>query len=145
MYPLTCLWSASDMCISLRTEGFAPLQFKMLFTTVSVTARAQVVFQPQTRTQCHSHVWRDMTAIFLTYSVPQLRRSDKIWAWFQCNCFGVRRRPHLCEENRRAVRVWLWECWFIIFLIFLSVYLFHVESYLNILCLLYGSYFCAWM
>ncbi len=36
MYPATRLWSASGQCVQSRTEGFAPLQLKTLYTTVPV-------------------------------------------------------------------------------------------------------------
>jgi hypothetical protein len=41
MYPVTCLRSASGLCIQSRTEGFALFQFKMLYMTDPVTARVQ--------------------------------------------------------------------------------------------------------
>jgi hypothetical protein len=48
MYPLTCLRSASDSCNPSRTEEFAPIQFKTLYTTHLVTAQAQSAFWPVT-------------------------------------------------------------------------------------------------
>jgi hypothetical protein len=84
MYPLTCLWSVSDSCISSRTEGFAPVQFKTLYTTDPVTARAQYAFRPVTgyKSGCDATVgfggiWQRS---WLKYPVPQLGRSAQRWA-----------------------------------------------------------------
>jgi hypothetical protein len=86
MYPLTCLQSASDTCIPSQTEGFAPIQFKTLYTTVPETARVQAGLRPVT---CHKSGCNATQAVgfgeiwqrsWLKYPVPQLGRSAQRWA-----------------------------------------------------------------
>jgi hypothetical protein len=48
IYHLTRLRSSSDSYIPSRTEEFAPVQFKTLFATVPVMARAQSESRPVT-------------------------------------------------------------------------------------------------
>ncbi len=142
MYHLKCLRRASDhLCIpSSRTEGFAPLQFKTLNTTVPVTAQAQVVFRPQTRTQCHSHVWRDMSAIFPHVFSPAPRTQCQNMGNMIMTPMQLLRSPKKTEEDRIGVKKieGQLECDYgegdSLFSWFLWSEIFPVESYLNILC-----------
>jgi hypothetical protein len=101
MYHLTCPRRASNPCIPSRTEGFAPLQFKALYSTVQVTSRAQVLLRPQTRMQCHSHVWRNMGAIFPHVFSPVTRMQCQNMGNMIMNPMQLPRSPKTTALVRR--------------------------------------------
>ncbi len=73
MSPLTCLRNASDPCIPSQTEGFAPVQFKPLFTTVQVMARAQFESRPVTHHKLIPPCHMNMAAILAQVFSPATR------------------------------------------------------------------------
>ncbi len=130
VYHLTCLRSASDPCVPSRTEGFAPVQFKTLFTTVPVMARAQSESRPVTHHKsilpCHSRIWMNMTAILAQVFSPATRTQcpnmgNEILIPMQQ--FRITKATALLWKNRRAVWFGLSKVlhYILISLIFISI------------------------